>query len=848
MLSELILTVVTGLSCASNTASTPNITNDIILNNIVLKSNNLDNDGYFELDFYYSNSVTNCNVQTSNLNTSDLSSFNNNNVNLILKPTFSFSNLVLNVESSSNELSKNIYFYTALNFIFYSDESYEDAWINAFNHFNNNDIKCENLISDLEYLLKDSNEMPNIKNNQEIINENPSAIIPGFNVTYGYVKGCLQYNDINNNIQPLRGIFVGAYYFDVSDNEFYLLGQDYTDDNGNYLIEVGLDLLETIFGKHIFIKIFPQSLSFEINKSTLFSDELLTLIKQYIDYFHIDIFPFYKLLSVGSSIGKEILSYVTISNPFYLRGSTTVTYDYTFENDDGIFGLGYDKYKAFVISQGLYFGQKFAQEVLGIYLSDFLKIQVCFPLNNTSFNYTIVAGIRDNEWNNWQVILHEYRHYIEWISGNYGNNINDIINNDATHTMGEDLLEKDKNSKGYAIKLAWMESWATVFSLIVYDYYSVYYDMSAYAEDFTTLISDFEDMSDGKYLINSSSGEAQEATIIGLLWDLYDDENDSQEFDNVSLGPKGFYDLTTYGDICTLESFVEHLYNENFDLLLDISKRMEYGQLAPKITSITYDNDNLTIRWKANGSSNNPFDTFDIILYETKEPIIYKNTYKPSQANYDKEYFFTIERAILDKYLNQYTNMINVTIEGYYTNKSPRTGPYRSSPKKAFLDKASYQLAPKDYGFTDSYPTSVVSKDIAIGDEIIQTERLRCGYIQNSTINLSARRDNAGEAYLKFNFPKKIHGMIIEISFWSQREFLTNEDSSAKIYYEDYRGVDVTLIDLLNDITLSTDKNNPNILCFEFTYGTDKICIHSTSSKIGNINKGRISIGNIIFF
>lgn len=46
----------------------------------------------------------------------------------------------------------------------------------------------------------------------------------------------------------------------------------------------------------------------------------------------------------------------------------------------------------------------------------------------------------------------------------------------------------------------------------------------------------------------------------------------------------------------------------------------------------------------------------------------------------------------------------------------------------------------------------------------------------------------------------------------------------------------------------TTDKNNPNILCFEFTYGTDKICIHSTSSKIGNINKGRISIGNIIFF
>ena len=135
MLSELILTVVAGLSCASNTASTTNITNNIILNNIVLKSNNLDNDGYFELDFYYSNSVTNCNVQTSNLNTSDLSSFNNNNVNLILKPTFSFSNLVLNVESSSNEVSKNIYFYTALDFIFYSDESYEDAWINAFNQF-----------------------------------------------------------------------------------------------------------------------------------------------------------------------------------------------------------------------------------------------------------------------------------------------------------------------------------------------------------------------------------------------------------------------------------------------------------------------------------------------------------------------------------------------------------------------------------------------------------------------------------------------------------------------------------------------------------------------------------------
>lgn len=175
MLSELILTVVTGLSCASNTASTTNITNDIILNNIVLKSNNLDNDGYFELDFYYSNSVTNCNVQTSNLNTSDLSSFNNNNVNLILKPTFSFSNLVLNVESSSNELSKNIYFYTALDFIFYSDESYEDSSAKIYyEDYRGVDVTLIDLLNDIT-LSTDKN--------------NPNILY--FEFTYGTDKICI---------------------------------------------------------------------------------------------------------------------------------------------------------------------------------------------------------------------------------------------------------------------------------------------------------------------------------------------------------------------------------------------------------------------------------------------------------------------------------------------------------------------------------------------------------------------------------------------------------------------------------------------------------------------------------
>ena len=51
MISELILTVVAGLNCASNAPSANNTSNELTLITTVLESNNLDSEGYFELNF-----------------------------------------------------------------------------------------------------------------------------------------------------------------------------------------------------------------------------------------------------------------------------------------------------------------------------------------------------------------------------------------------------------------------------------------------------------------------------------------------------------------------------------------------------------------------------------------------------------------------------------------------------------------------------------------------------------------------------------------------------------------------------------------------------------------------------
>ncbi len=127
------------------------------------------------------------------------------------------------------------------------------------------------------------------------------------------------------------------------------------------------------------------------------------------------------------------------------------------------------------------------------------------------------------------------------------------------------------------------------------------------------------------------------------------------------------------------------------------------------------------------------------------------------------------------------------------------------------------------------------------------TNRLRCGYIENQYLVLSANRANAGLAFLEMNFETAIKAMNFDISLWSGLEGLGSDDY-VKIYYKDSNGKWREKMTLeINQ--LSTLKSYPDNYYITFTAPTKGIKFEVyDANPTGDRNKGRIVIGDMILF
>lgn len=158
-------------------------------------------------------------------------------------------------------------------------------------------------------------------------------------------------------------------------------------------------------------------------------------------------------------------------------------------------------------------------------------------------------------------------------------------------------------------------------------------------------------------------------------------------------------------------------------------------------------------------------------------------------------------------------------------------------------------LTPADYVFEQQYFFYEKSSNITKNAYTFQNTRLRCGYIEEEYIVLSPRREDAGVAYLVYSFDDCISQINVDMTMWSNSEYLyTSDGSVALLQVKDNSGNWITVLDLLNDITLSTDRNNPNNYIISFPENTKEFRFYVASAQIGNRNKGRVCIGNIEIF
>lgn len=140
------------------------------------------------------------------------------------------------------------------------------------------------------------------------------------------------------------------------------------------------------------------------------------------------------------------------------------------------------------------------------------------------------------------------------------------------------------------------------------------------------------------------------------------------------------------------------------------------------------------------------------------------------------------------------------------------------------------------------------------------TRRLRTATIDNKYVVLSPRRTGAGLAYIEYDFDWEFEVVKIDLGLWSDSELLRASDCTALLQCRGRNGDWVTVLDLLNDIQLPTDKDNLKSYILDLPHHiideergyyevSSSLRIITTAPAVGSSkNTGRLVVGDISVF
>lgn len=123
------------------------------------------------------------------------------------------------------------------------------------------------------------------------------------------------------------------------------------------------------------------------------------------------------------------------------------------------------------------------------------------------------------------------------------------------------------------------------------------------------------------------------------------------------------------------------------------------------------------------------------------------------------------------------------------------------------------------------------------------------GYIENSFINLSPRREGAGKSYLELVWNAPIYTIQLGIALWNNEYFITDE-SEAYIEVQDSSGSWKKVCNLISEIQsgqLKAKINGFSRKQFTNQNGMFGMRITNNSEAIGDRNLNRLSIDQFVF-
>ncbi|WP_167305977.1 nidogen-like domain-containing protein [Nocardioides euryhalodurans] len=191
--------------------------------------------------------------------------------------------------------------------------------------------------------------------------------------------------------------------------------------------------------------------------------------------------------------------------------------------------------RAFAVLDALVSGAEYLEEDLG---EDAGFIEVDFPTSDSNNNYDDgQLHIQLSNFDNWDLLLHEYGHYV-------ADRFDIEDNPGGPHFFSDNLSETGGRDKDEGTHMAWAEGWPTYFGISLQQELDVAAMNLPSAgdtsyDDIGDTPADYDLESNGSY-----EGEDNEVAVQRFLWDMYDDT--SEYGDDVSWSDSSiWYDVSS---------------------------------------------------------------------------------------------------------------------------------------------------------------------------------------------------------------------------------------------------------------------------------------------------------------
>ena len=488
------------------------------------------------------------------------------------------------------------------------------------------------------------------------------------------------------------------------------------------------------------------------NESGFFSAEISSSNDVYIKIYAGD-----GKVNVGSGIFGWPYSIEYSSNKYSVGNGETVTVEtppITMTKDLSLPAREAEKLletkRAFQISQALLVGKEYAEDMMEREISGVTAIYPSLPAIGTCyFPVFSCIALEDDDYSDWDVILHEYGHHIEFL-------MNIMMDPLEGHSTFEALSDR-YNNHGSGTRMAWGESWNTVFGLMAQDYMisqvqldsnintvgdtkytdnGIGFDLESDASTYSSYVS---------YNIwrTECLGDSCEESVMSVLWDLFDGKCDEWSYDaagnqkiisykdNIQLSHREWWNLTTssgkYRFSDRANKFYE-LYADNPQMIQSFAEILTYYKMAPSkpvITNLSSVSVNVApiLTWsKQGGSSKYPNNSFDIIVYDESynEILRIDDIYDSEDSN--TSYTYSIDNtawrnALEERGCGPNPNVqVFITVSGSRVESNVATGPYYS----------------EYYSIPINYPHKYYISDIGGGYHA--NECFNCGHVDEDTI------------------------------------------------------------------------------------------------------------------